>query len=85
MSTVMISNEENRTAIPKADARKTFEVKMPEEPGIHYVTVYTVGNPHFADFTRDPIDNAGEDDPRRTSVNIDPSSNTLRFEVVAPD
>ena len=64
----------------KVDARKSFTLEMPTEPGVYHVAVMTVGNPDLAPYDRV----TGELHPRHNAVNTFASSNTLRFEVLAP-
>lgn len=64
----------------KIDARKTFEVTLPEEPGIYEVSMAVWHDPHLM-----AVDLNGDNQAGISNGNGGDTSNLLRFEVKAPD
>lgn len=62
------------------DARKTFTLTLPEEPGVYEVSVAAWQDPHLMAINRD-----GTFNDEISFGGLGDSSNILRFEVKAPD
>jgi len=69
------------TRFETIDARKTFEMTFPEEPGIYEVTVASWTDPYEIYRNRDGTPNEGVS---QGSTAVSNSSNALRFRVVDP-
>lgn len=65
----------------RIDARKSFEVTFPEEPGIYEVQVFSWEDPYRIWRTRDGVKQEGVSDGSGLREN----SNALRFRVVEPE